>query len=307
MNPRRRERRGRIRRLPGPLPDGLRAIGESASGRAWLATLPHVLDEVAEQWGLRIGDPFPDGSASLTLRACRTDGAPVVLKLQFAHREAEHEAAALACWDGSGAVRLLAHDAGRHALLLELCQPGTPLFELEQDAALDALIELLPRLWQQTDRPFTTLAAEATHWADTLPAAWNRAGRPFEQKLLDAALDLIDVLASTQGEQVLLHQDLHTGNVLRSQREPWLAIDPKPLLGEREFGLAPIVRGGELGHSRAHVFHRLDRLTRELGLDRRRAAGWTFVQTLEWSIEDTVVWEEMIEIAGWLLDECVSD
>ena len=76
-------------------------------------------------------------------------------------------------------------------------------------------------------------------------------------------------------------------------------IDPKPLLGEREFGLAPIVRGAELGHSRAHVLHRL---SGELGLDRQRACGWTFVQTLAWSIEKSVVWAEMIEIAGWLLD-----
>ena len=101
---------------------------------------------------------------------------------------------------------------------------------------------------------------------------------------------------------MLLHQDLHTGNVLSAAREPWLAIDPKPLLGEREFGLAPVVRGAELGHSRAHVFHRLDRLSRELRLDRRRACGWTFVQTLAWSI-DTVVWTEMVEIARWLRTE----
>jgi streptomycin 6-kinase len=101
---------------------------------------------------------------------------------------------------------------------------------------------------------------------------------------------------------VLLHHDLHAGNVLSAAREPWLAIDPKPLLGEREFGLAPIVRGAELGHSREQVLHRLDRLSRELTVDRRRACGSTFVQTLAWSI-DTVVWTEMLEIARWLRAE----
>jgi streptomycin 6-kinase len=124
----------------------------------------------------------------------------------------------------------------------------------------------------------------------------------MQDHLLAAALEAIGELASTQGEEVVLHQDLHTGNVLSAAREPWLAIDPKPLLGEREFGLAPIVRGVELGHSREHVLHRLDRLSRELGLDRRRACGWTFVQTLAWSI-DTVVWTEMVEIARWLRAE----
>src|SRR5262249_18212741 len=109
-------------------------------------------------------------------------------------------------------------------------------------------------------------------------------------------------LAPTQGEPVLLHQDLHAGNVLSAAREPWLVIDPKPLLGEREFGLAPIVRGAELGHGREHVLHRLERLSRELRLDPRRTCGWTFVPPLAWSI-DTVVWTEMIEIARWLLAE----
>ena len=255
-----------------------------------------------EQWQLSIGDAFPDASASLTLRTTRADGEPVVLKLQYPHREAEHEAEALAHWDGNGAVRLLAHDPDRHALLLELCEPGTPLFGLDQDAALEVLVELLPRLWQPSDRAFISLADEAAHWAATLPDLWARAGRPFERDLLAAALETTDELTATQGEQVLLHQDLHTGNVLSAAREPWLVIDPKPLLGEREFGLAPIVRGAELGHSREHVLHRLDRLSRELGLDRRRACGWTFVQTLAWSI-DTVVWTEMVEIARWLRAE----
>lgn len=290
--------------LPNPLPEGLFAFGEHEAGRAWLAALPRLLGEVVERWQLRIGEPYPDASNSLTLRAVRADDGPAVLKLQYPHREAEQEAAALAAWNGSGAVRLIAHDPDRHALLVEACRPGTPLYELDRDAALDVLIELLPRLWRPSgNTAFTDLADEAAHWADTLPREWERAGRPFERTLLEAALEAVAELASTQGEQVLLHQDLHTGNVLRAEREPWLAIDPKPLLGERAFGLAPIVRGAELGHSREHVLHRLERLSSGLRLDRRRASGWTFVQTLAWSIEKTFVWPEMVEIARWLHHE----
>jgi streptomycin 6-kinase len=292
----------RRRLLPDPLPGGALALGAVDAGRAWLATLEQVFAEVVENWELEVGEPFPDASASLALAAVRRDGQPVVLKLQFPHREAEHEAAALAEWGGDGAVRLLAHDPGRHALLLERCRPGTPLFGLDQDAALDVLIELLPRLWRPAGPPFTSLAEEAAHWAATLPLGWERAGRPFEGGLVDAALGVIGELAPTQGEQVLVHQDLHTGNVLRAEREPWLVTDPKPLTGEREFSLAPIVRGAELGHGRGHVIRRLDRLSGELRLDRERARGWAFVQTLAWSIEDTVVWSEMIEIARCLRD-----
>ena len=86
------------------------------------------------------------------------------------------------------------------------------------------------------------LADEALWWIDYLPAEWERAGKPFERELLDAAIARLGELAGSQGEQVLLHQDLHGDNVLAAQREPWLVIDPKPLVGEREFAVAPIVR-----------------------------------------------------------------
>ena len=81
------------------------------------------------------------------------------------------------------------------------------------------------------------------------PSKWEQAGRPFEPELVDRALGLLGELAPTQGPSVLLHQDLHSDNVLAAQREPWLAIDPKPLAGEVEFAVAPLCRDYTLGHS----------------------------------------------------------
>jgi streptomycin 6-kinase len=231
----------------------------------------------------------------------RADGTEVVLKIQKPHRESEHEVAALELWAGEGAVRLLAHDPERHALLIERCVPGRPLFEAGQDAALDVFVELLPRLWKPAGAPFRPLAEEAAWWLESLPANWERAGRPFERRLLAAGLTALRELPPTQGEQVLLHQDLHGENVLAAQREPWLAIDPKPLAGEREFGLAPVIRSFELGHSRRDVLHRLDRLSSELGIDRERARGWTIGQTLAWAF-DSEYHSTHVETARWLLE-----
>jgi streptomycin 6-kinase len=128
-----------------------------------------------------------------------------------------------------------------------------------------------------------------------------RSRRPFERTLLDAALRALEELASSQGEQVLLHQDLHADNVLRSERGPWLVIDPKPLTGEREFSLAPIVRSFELGHSQRAVRRRLDRLSADLGLDRERARGWALAQTVAWSFDSEYL-PQHAETARWLLD-----
>jgi streptomycin 6-kinase len=268
----------------------------------WLERVPDLVSECVAEWGLTLGEPYVAGAAGYTVRADLRDGTPAVLKVIYPHREAEHEAEALRVWDGDGAVRLLAYDEERWAMLLERCEPGTLLAETEPQQALGVFITLLPRLWKTVRAPFRPLADEASWWIDSLPDEWERAGRPFERQLLDETIGRLRALIGTQGEQVLLHQDLHGDNILAAEREPWLVIDPKPLLGEREFAVAPIVRDPELGHSRKDVLHRLGRLTSELGLDRDRARDWTIGQTIAWSL-DTSYLPKHVETARWLLED----
>ena len=268
----------------------------------WLERVPDLVSECVEEWGLTLGEPYVAGAAGYTVRADLQDGTPAVLKVIYPHREAEHEAEALRAWDGDGAVRLLAYDAERWAMVLERCEPGTLLARSEPAHALGVFISLLPRLWKQVGAPFRPLADEASWWIDYLPDEWERAGKPFERRILDEAIDRLRALIGTQDEQVLLHQDLHGDNILAAEREPWLVIDPKPLLGEREFAVAPIVRDPELGHSRKDVLQRLDRLTSELGLDRDRARDWTIGQTVAWSL-DTSYLPQHVETVRWLLED----
>ena len=245
----------------------------------WSETVPALLAEVVEAWGLTLGEPYEPGAAGYTVRAQLPDGTPAVLKLVYPHRESEQEADALERWDGDGAVRLLARDDERHALLLERCDPGAFLAEASDDP-LGVLIGLLPRLWKNADG-FHTLSDEVAWWS------------------LDGEVGaLARELAATQGALVLVHQDLHGENVLAAQREPWLVIDPKPLAAEREFGVAPVVRSFELGRSKRDVLYRLDRLCSELDLDRERARGWAVVQTVAWDEDSSVDRSEVVE---WLL------
>jgi streptomycin 6-kinase len=267
---------------------------------AWLQRVPKLLTESAEEWMLRIGEPYPLGAAGYAVHAQLADGTPAVLKLIYPHREAEHEAAALEAWDGDGAVQLLSYDEERWALLMERCEPGTLLAHADPEAALDILVGLLPRLWKRVDAHFHLLTDETAIWLEEIPREWERTGRPCERRVVDEAVELLRALSATQGELVLLHQDLHTDNVLAARREPWLVIDPKPLLGEREFNVAPIVRDYVLGHSRADVMRRLDRLTGELELDRDRARGWTIGQTVAWMFESSHL-RTHVETVEWLL------
>ncbi|MFG1676428.1 aminoglycoside phosphotransferase family protein [Micromonospora sp. NPDC049282] len=284
------------------IPAGLRWVERTPVGRAWLAELPDRLAECVARWELALGPPFDYAFASLALPAELPDGTRAVLKLQYPDDDSVHEATALAHWAGRGAIRLLAYDVDRRALLVERCDPGTPLHALPADAALDAAVGLLPKLGVPAGPPFTPLAEEAAGWAERMPVKWARANRPYERRLLDAALGMLAELAPSQGGQVLVNQDLHAGNVLAAGREPWLVIDPKPLVGEREFAVVPLVRGAELGHSPAAVRHRLDRLSAELGLDPERVRGWAIGQTLAWSIDGDQVFPGNVEAARWLLE-----
>jgi streptomycin 6-kinase len=230
-----------------------------------------VPDEaLLERWQLTLGEEYPPGAAGRAYRVMRADGTPAVLKLVHRHRESELEAEALIRWDGDGAVRLYDHDGDW--ILMERCEPGTPLSRLPTAEAMDVLCGLLPRLWKDPSG-FTTLADEVEWWGE---------------RALGDRLPLARELAASQGELVLTSQDLHGDNVLAAEREAWLAIDPKPLAAEREFQAAPILRSSELGHSKRQLLYRLDRLA-ELGLDRERMIGWTIAQTTAWSPDHDVL------------------
>ncbi len=283
-----------------PPPEVIDTLRHEPRGASWLTSVGATARRVAERWGLTLGAVLPGGMVSLVVDATTSAGTPVVLKLQYPHRECAHEADALARWDGNGAIRLLDHDRDDHALLLERCEPGRRLSEsLTGPLALEVMIDLLERLLVPAGAPFTTLTDECERWVASLTA---ERGTYFDADLTDLAIEWLGDLAPTQRDAVLVHQDLHGDNVLRAHREPWLAIDPKPLIGEREFAVAPIVRSCELGHSRTEAVDRLDRLSERLGLDRERARRWTVAQTIAWASGSSIA-ATHLETVRWLLAE----
>jgi streptomycin 6-kinase len=269
---------------------------DEPGGAEWLARLPRLVRELTELWELEPGEPY-DAHISLVLPALRSDGTAAVLKLNFPDPESEHEAEALALWDGAAAVRLLEHDRERNGLLVERCVPGDQLWSVaDEEEANRIAASVLRRLWERKpDGPaYRTLADEAERWAEELPARWQAAGRPYEGRLVDKTIAWIRELAPSQPELVLAHQDFHGGNVLRAEREPWLAIDPKPLLAEPAFDTASLLRDrrDELAldpHPERRLRRRLDQLSSELGLDRERMRGWAVVHALAWNGNEQMI------------------
>jgi len=245
---------------------------------AWLDALPELVSECAAQWSLTLEEPI-DTPHSLVITA-----GDLVLKLNAPlHQEVDNEADALALRDGRGAAQLHARDDARRALLLERCVPGTELCDAELEES-EVVAELLPRLQIAVDRahPFTLLADEADRWSEDVPRRYAAAGQPYERSLLEAAMDFYRTV--DRSAAWLVNQDLHAGNILGASREPWLVIDPKPLVGERELEASGLLRNAQ------SVSRWLDVLA-DLGFDRDRARGWGVAHNLAWA------WDER---SGWL-------
>jgi streptomycin 6-kinase len=259
----------------------------------WLAALPALVAECVEQWSLELEEPID------TAHALVVPAGDVVLKLNArSHFEADHEAEALERWAGDGAVHVVARDDARRAYLCERCRPGTTLTDARADQ-VPIVAALLPRLSLELERPhpFRLLAGEAERWAEEVPRRWELGGRPFERPLLDAALDVyrsVDRKAS-----FLVNQDLHGWNVLRATREPWLVIDPKPLVGEREIDGVGLLRNAALGDDPTSSVRRWLDVLADLGLDRERTRAWGVAHALAWAWRDAGGWDgEQVAVAG---------
>lgn len=260
---------------------------------AWLQGLPQRIQHFAARWSLTLEPPFPGIAWNYVAPALRADGTAAVFKLSRHVDETRNEIAALRLWDGDGAARLLGADAEAGAQLIERLEPGTMLAEVtehDDDAATRIAAGLLRRLWTRPVPPDHGLRPLASWCAayDRNRTALSAGAGGFPAALFQRADALRHELLTTTTNPVVLHGDMHHFNVLRAHREPWLAIDPKGLLGDPCFDLCQFLRN-PLPMPVANSRRRLDIFCDELGLDRQRARAWCLVHAVldaSWDFED---------------------
>lgn len=272
-------------RIPAELIESQLAFN-GAAGQAFVDGLPDRADDFLRRWDLRRDGPSAHGVCALVLPVLRSDGAPAALKLQYLDEETAGEPVALRAWDGDGAVRLLEYDEPTGTLLLErLHADRRPSSADASRPAVVVIAGLLARLTAHPAPPgLRRLDDMARGMLERLPAAARRLPDPADRRLLADCGAAVREVADEGGER-LLHWDLHYDNVLAADREPWLAIDPKPLAGDPGFELFPAL------HNRfeaAEVSWRFEAMTAQMGLDRERARAWTLGRVLQnalWDIE----------------------
>jgi streptomycin 6-kinase len=274
--------------VPQALTDSLAKHGGEA-GRAFATTLPALTEEFLERWDLTPAGPPMHGWSALALPVRDSGGTESVLKLQVLDEETAGEPVALRAWAGDGAVRLLRHDPGTNTMLLEQLRSGRDLTAVEDPReAVRLLAGLLARLTAlPAPAGLRSLGAVAAEMLDAVPKALELLADPDGRGLLADCAAAVREVAGEPGDR-LLHWDLHYENVLAGDREPWLAIDPKPLAGDPGFDLMPAL-DNRFDPAPAEIRWRFDLLTATLGLDRERARAWTLARVLQntlWDLED---------------------
>jgi streptomycin 6-kinase len=271
------------------------------SGRAWISALPALAAMCIDHWQLQIDGESAFGAVALIIPVARRDGSKAVLKLQPVDDETSGEPAALQAWAGRGAVRLVEHEAGSGAMLLERLDAARDLTAVEDDLAAARIIaEILVQLnsvpapagMRRLSDITAAILAEAQD-------AVRMAGDANERRLLSECTARLAAMTSDPIEDRLLHWDLHYFNVLStldgSQR--WTAIDPKPLSGDSGFELMPalwnrwedLIQTGDVTRA---LLRRFDVMTEVMSLDRSRAATWTLARVLQNAIWDLVRFNE---------------
>jgi streptomycin 6-kinase len=259
----------------------------------WIDGLPKLVQTQVDDWELTSDGAPTHGYCSVVLPVRTPTGISAMLKIALPDVESEHEHLALRRWSGDGAVRLLGAEPHRRAMLLERLHPRN-LNELWDVEACEVVASLYRRIHVPALPQLRTLAGFVEQWNADLRALPRSA--PLPRRLVEQAIALgRDFGSDPATTGTLIHGDLHYGNVLAADREPWLAIDPKPVNGDPHYEIAPMLwnRWDELaGDTRDGVRRRFYTLVDAAGLADDRARAWVIVRVMHnamWELNENAV------------------
>ena len=254
---------------------------EPIGSASWLEELPKRVQRLCQHWSLELDGAAMHGGLSLVVPVRRAEEA-LVLRVAWPHGATGEEIIALRAWNGRGAVKLIEADIPSDALLLERLDSQRSLKTLPLEEALSVMGALLRRLAIPAPDGIPRLPNHAAGLAAGFRERWNASGRPFSERLLETVIDAA-VQRGPQAASLLVHYDLYDNNVLAGTREDWLAIDPKTISGDVEFGLAQMLwrrledMDGKTGFWRAWQV-----LLEASGADAKSARGWTLLRVADY-------------------------
>jgi streptomycin 6-kinase len=244
--------------------------------------VPDRVERLCSDWGLRpLEQQPPYGDWNLILLV-RQGHQPCVLKIFGPEPRATDEIDALKTWAGQGAVLALEHSRDERAILLERLNPDCSLKTPPLMQAAEIAGSLISQLAVPAPAGLPPLVDIAHELATTLAARQEAQNNPLPARFVDLATQLATQLATDPGT-TLVHSDLHYDNILAGTRQPWLAIDPKPVIGNPERCVAELMWDRIDDAPDAAAVHELFAvLVNAGGLEPDKARAWTIVQTVNY-------------------------
>ena len=296
--------------LPERLVSTIKQVHGQA-GEKWIAGFGELIDYCSRRWGLKLIPSDYPLSFNYVTAAVLPDGKPAVLKLRVPEDpELPLESEALRLFSGRGGVKLLDAEPERGILLLARLEPGLTLKSVKVDEEATRIAAgLLKSL--RIPSPEGGLFPSSEQWARGLGRLRLKHGGgtgPIPEPLVKSAEEGFDRLHRTLGMPLLLHGDLHHDNILSGGSE-WVAIDPKGVIGEIEYGTVPFLLNnlpdGHTDSSIRLIRSRIAIFSEELQVRSERLLAWTFchlVLSSVWSVEDgSGDLEESLKLAAELL------
>ncbi|MBT3323164.1 MAG: phosphotransferase [Anaerolineae bacterium] len=263
----------------------------------WSAKLPDLLEKYAAKWKLEILTPFENLSYNYAAPARRADGTLVVIKAGFPKCELDAEIAALGHFGGQNMVCIYECELDDGIFLLEKISPGKSLWNLDDKQSTNILLDLMPKLWRPYcgEYPFPTIADWGRGFSHLRERNAGGTGR-LDKRLIDRAENIYTELVISSESAVLLHGDLHHGNVLLAKDKSYLAIDPKGVLGEPCYEVGAFLRNPMpelLKREKLHtlMMWRTKEIVEKLGFEQERVVGWAMSQAVLaaiWCDEDSL-------------------
>lgn len=275
-------------------------------GRQWLANLPGLIAQIADKWSLQIEKPFADLSYNYVTSCLCADGTKAVLKLGFPEKNSVNfsEAKMLELRAGDGLVKLLNFDREFCAMLLERALPGENLIGIckeDDERATEIAISVMKGFWREA--PVNAKFVNLEKWTEGLRRADETV---FPQMSLKKARNYFMELIATSQKSFLLHGDLHHGNILSAKREPFLAIDPKGIIGDIGYEISVFLnnpRSWILNHpNRESILRkRIEMFAREFEIEPENLRRWAYAEAVLsawWTMEDNGKgWEKWLAYA----------
>jgi streptomycin 6-kinase len=250
-------------------------------GSGWLEALPRLVHTYCSRWQLAITGDMAHGSNAAVIPVVRA-GDPFVLRLTPPGPAVAEQVEALRFWDGRGTVQLVDADAQGGAMLLERLAIDTSLRDLPVAEAVPLLGRMMRRLAiPAPDHVLSTADAVAARMP-MVPVEWERCGRPFPESTLRRALEAGARLSRT-ASRLAVNGDLHSAQVLRGEREPWLTVDPVLMRGDIAFDLGRILwtRIDEMGDG-SDIVHHFESAVDAAGIDRDHGRDWIVFRTVDY-------------------------